>query len=118
MNERWLAGYRAPAVSAYPPSPQDSAVQDSLCPTDVVGADPAMVHGVGQLWSIEAAGLDPARLSGSVGVDALTGLFGEIVRTLGLQPVTETSWHVFPGPHEGVTGLLGLSESHLSLIHI
>ncbi|MEM9801394.1 MAG: S-adenosylmethionine decarboxylase [Planctomycetota bacterium] len=71
-------------------------------------------HDVGQEWAIDASGLDPARLAGERGLAAVGSLFEDIVGALGLHPVAEPIWHVFPGPHCGLTGLLALSESHLA----
>jgi S-adenosylmethionine decarboxylase len=61
-------------------------------------------------WLIDAHGCDPAALRSQ---DALAALFGRIVSEVGLHPLTDPVWHVFPGPG-GVTGLLLLSESHLA----
>ena len=89
-------------------SPQGKAeaggVSDSL--GDVVA--------VGQLWSVDASGLDPERLQGLAGRERLKALFDELIQSAGLHPVSDPIWHVFPGPHAGVTGIVALSESHLS----
>jgi len=61
-------------------------------------------------WLIDAHGCDPAALRSR---EALASLFGRIVSEVGLHPLCEPVWHVFPGPG-GVTGLLLLSESHLA----
>lgn len=45
--------------------------------------------------------------------DVLAALFDRIVREVGLNPVGEPLWCIFPG-EGGVTGLLLLSESHLA----
>jgi S-adenosylmethionine decarboxylase len=47
-------------------------------------------------------------------VDVLQLLVHEIVDTVGLTPVGEPLWHAFPGPG-GVTGLVLLAESHLTV---
>lgn len=47
-------------------------------------------------------------------VEALRGLFRAIVAEVGLHPLREPVWHVFPDPG-GVTGFLLLSESHLAV---
>jgi S-adenosylmethionine decarboxylase len=65
----------------------------------------------GAEWVIEARGCDPARLRS---VDVLSALFDEIVEAVGLRPVGEPVWHPFPPPG-GVTGLLLLAESHLTV---
>lgn len=78
------------------------------------GPLPADVTAVGQLWSLDVAGLDPRRLEGEGGRRALEGLFRALVERLGLRPVAAPVWHVFPAPHRGVTGMVALSESHLA----
>jgi S-adenosylmethionine decarboxylase len=69
---------------------------------------------VGQSWSLDVGGVPAASLAGERGLAALQGLFAALVDELGLHPVDEPVWHVFPGPHAGVTGIIALSESHLS----
>ncbi|MEJ7605179.1 MAG: S-adenosylmethionine decarboxylase [Bryobacteraceae bacterium] len=61
-------------------------------------------------WMVEAHGCDPSALKD---LPLLAGLFREIIRDLGLHPVTEPAWHSFPGAG-GVTGMTMLSESHLT----
>lgn len=75
---------------------------------------PAERVSVGQAWSVEASGLDPERLSGERGRRALGALFDDLIEALDLHPVAAPVWHVFPGPHAGVTGIVALSESHLA----
>lgn len=65
----------------------------------------------GTEWIVEAYGCDPARLGD---VSALQMLFATMVRELSLHPVAEGVWHRFPGPG-GVTGMLPLAESHLTV---
>ena len=65
----------------------------------------------GREWLVEAHGCDPAALAD---VDALRALFAALVADLGLHPVGEPLWHKFPGPG-GVTGLVLLAESHLTV---
>jgi len=74
-----------------------------------VSAAPAL--GAGAEWIVEARGCDPARLRS---VDVLRELFDRVVRELALHPVAEAQWHEFDGAG-GVTGLLMLSESHLTV---
>ena len=66
---------------------------------------------IGQEWLIDASGCDVAALKD---VQALAGLFEELVVTLHLSVVGSPQWHVFPEPG-GVTGLALLSESHLAI---
>lgn len=66
----------------------------------------------GKEWLVEAFGCDPARLAA---VDALRALFDRAVSELSLRPVQPAVWHAFPGEPGGVTGLLLLAESHLTI---
>lgn len=61
-------------------------------------------------WVVEAWGCDPRRLRSS---EALAALFERAVVELGLKVVAQPLWHVFPEPG-GITGMLLLSESHLT----
>ncbi len=67
----------------------------------------------GAEWIVDASGCDPRRLAGRGGRDALAGLFDALIAHLGLRALHAARWHVFPGTG-GVTGLVGLSESHLA----
>lgn len=62
-------------------------------------------------WIVEAFGCDAGRLRSRA---ALEALFARAVAELDLKPVQPAQWHVFPEPG-GVTGLLLLSESHLTI---
>ena len=64
---------------------------------------------VGTEWLVEAANCNPERLRDE---SILRELFAGIVSDLDLKPVGEV-WHKFPG-EGGVTGLIALSESHLT----
>lgn len=64
----------------------------------------------GSEWVVDAYGCRPDALR-SLGT--LQGLFDRIVTDLGLHPVAEPVWRVFPGGG-GVSGMLLLSESHLT----
>jgi len=61
-------------------------------------------------WLVDAHGCAPLALRSR---ETLARLFERIVAELGLRPAGEAVWHVFPG-EGGVTGLLLLSESHLT----
>ncbi len=61
-------------------------------------------------WLIEARGCDARVLAN---LDALRGLFAELIAQLDLHPVADTAWHQFPGAG-GITGLCLLAESHLA----
>ncbi len=65
---------------------------------------------LGTEWIVDAHGCDPALLRSSV---ALVRLFARVVEEMDLHPTNEAVWHVFPGPG-GITGVLLLSESHLT----
>ena len=65
----------------------------------------------GSEWVVEAYGCDPGRLGD---VHALKRLFDALVQELALNPVGEALWHRFPMPG-GVTGMLMLAESHLTV---
>ena len=65
---------------------------------------------LGTEWIVDAHGCDPSALRSCV---TLGRLFARIVDELGLHPVCDPVWHVFPD-QGGVTGVLLLSESHLS----
>ena len=64
---------------------------------------------VGTEWLVEAANCNHERLRDE---SILRDLFASVVRDLCLKPVGEV-WHKFPG-EGGVTGLIALSESHLT----
>jgi S-adenosylmethionine decarboxylase len=66
--------------------------------------------GLGREDFIDARGCDPAALASR---DVLARLFDEVVADLHLH-VLDERWHTFPGAG-GVTGLLLLSESHLTV---
>ncbi|HEX2188879.1 MAG TPA: S-adenosylmethionine decarboxylase [Longimicrobiaceae bacterium] len=70
--------------------------------------DAGPVHG--REWLVEAHGCDPAALAD---LATLRALFARMVEELGLHPVAEPVWHVFPGPG-GITGICALAESHLA----
>lgn len=61
-------------------------------------------------WIVDAHGCDPAALKS---LQAMQDLFARIVTELGLQPVAEPIWHQFPDAG-GITGVIALSESHLT----
>lgn len=64
----------------------------------------------GQEWVIDAEGCDPASLRD---LARLQRLLTTVVEQLGLHLAAPPLWHQFPEP-AGVTGLLLLSESHLT----
>ena len=64
----------------------------------------------GTEWVVDAHGCDPSALRSP---DVLQALFDRIVREVGLQAAAPALWKVFPG-EGGITGLLLLTESHLT----
>lgn len=64
----------------------------------------------GQEWVIEAHGCAPGLLRSLPTIEAL---FARAIAELSLHPVAPAVWHVFPPPG-GVSGLVLLSESHLT----
>lgn len=71
---------------------------------------PRPAVGLGRECFIEAYGCDPERLRSQ---ETLARVFDRVVADLGLQPLGHL-WHQFPEPG-GITGLLMLSESHLTV---
>lgn len=65
---------------------------------------------LGTEWIVDAHGCDPSLLRAP---GALVRLFAQIVEEMNLRPTSEAVWHVFPG-EGGITGVLLLSESHLT----
>jgi S-adenosylmethionine decarboxylase len=62
-------------------------------------------------WVVEAGGCDAALLASQ---QALELLFSDMVAALDLHPVAPPVWQRFPGAG-GITGMLLLSESHLTV---
>lgn len=67
--------------------------------------------GRGDEWIVEAFGCEAGRLADR---ELLVALLDRMVREIGLRPIGEGQWHVFPPPG-GVTGMLLLAESHLTV---
>ena len=65
----------------------------------------------GDEWVVEAFGCDAGRLADRA---ALAALLDRMVTELALRPIGAGQWHVFPPP-SGVTGMLLLAESHLTV---
>jgi S-adenosylmethionine decarboxylase len=72
-------------------------------------ADSHLVRG--DEWVVEAYGCDAGRLADHA---TLAGLLDRMVHELALRPVGAGQWHVFPPP-SGITGMLLLAESHLTV---
>jgi len=67
--------------------------------------------GRGDEWIVEAFGWDAERLADRA---ALAALLDTIEHDLALRPIGAGQWHVFPPPG-GITGMLLLAESHLTV---
>jgi S-adenosylmethionine decarboxylase len=65
----------------------------------------------GTEWVIDARGCVAVALQSPA---LLKALFDAICADLELRPLAPAIWHVFPG-HGGITGLVLLSESHLTI---
>ncbi len=65
---------------------------------------------VGTEWLIDAQGCDAEKLRS---VEALSALLQQVIADLRLNVVGAPHWHQFPGAG-GVTGMILLSESHLT----
>ena len=65
----------------------------------------------GDEWIVEAFGCDAERLADRA---VLAALLDRMVNELALRPIGVGQWHVFPPP-SGVTGMLLLAESHLTV---
>ena len=70
----------------------------------------------GHEWIVEAYGCHPERLVDSA---VLHALFAQLIAELVLHPVGAPLWHQFPAPSPeavgGITGMVMLSESHLTI---
>jgi len=64
---------------------------------------------VGTEWLVEATGCDPTHLRDE---SLLRGLFERVTGDLGLKAISDV-WHTFAG-EGGVTGMVALTESHLT----
>ena len=64
---------------------------------------------VGTEWLIEAAGCSAEKLRDEA---ALRAIFSRVIADLGLKSI-DSIWHKFPG-EGGVTGIVALTESHLT----
>ena len=65
----------------------------------------------GDAWLVAACGCDAERLADRA---SLAGLLDRVVNELALRPIGAGQWHVFPPPG-GITGMLLLAESHLTV---
>lgn len=70
-----------------------------------------MTEPSGHEWIVEAHGCDPVRLADP---SSLRTLFEAMIGELSLHAVGEALWHKFPAPG-GITGMVMLSESHLTI---
>ncbi len=75
-----------------------------------MSSSPPLPLGAGHEWLVDAFGCSPAALRDREG---LQRVFARVVEELGLHPLAPAHFHVFPEPG-GITGMLMLSESHLT----
>ena len=75
--------------------------------------DPALATApaTGTEYVIDAQGCDDQALQS---LPRLQRLFTEVLADLAMRPLAPPVWHVFPG-HGGVTGMVLLAESHLTM---
>jgi S-adenosylmethionine decarboxylase len=66
--------------------------------------------GTGVEWLVDAFGCEPSALRSR---DALESVFARAIRDLSLHRAAPAVWHTFDG-EAGITGLLLLTESHLT----
>jgi len=62
-------------------------------------------------WVVDAHGCDPVLIADLASMESL---FAAVIEDLRLTPVAKPAWHVFPPPG-GITGLVLLAESHLTV---
>lgn len=67
---------------------------------------------LGRETIVDAFGCDAASLQSSA---LLHALIDDVIRDLVLKPAQPALWHVFPPPGAGITGLVLLMESHLTV---
>lgn len=79
--------------------------RDAACPSGLEPFPSGLEH------VVDAYGCNEAALRSKA---TLERLLSQIIEDLGLRVVGEWAWHTFPGP-AGLTGLVMLSESHLSV---
>jgi S-adenosylmethionine decarboxylase len=120
----WLRrhGYLLATVAVKPGGPlaarADQAVAGAV-PSDPVwqpsahtrAADAPAESQTGVEFVVDARGATRDALQS---VSRLQTLFAEVLADLDLHPLAPPVWHVFPG-HGGVTGMVLLSESHLTI---
>src|SRR5688572_32911367 len=70
-----------------------------------------MIEAAGLEYLVDAYRCDPAALRSRV---VLAQVIVRLVEDLGLTPVAQPLWHVFPEPG-GITGLCLLTESHITI---
>ena len=104
-----------PEAADRPPGDRESGLRDrSLGPSwrlrDVEPVSPETVR-AGTEYVVDARGCDREMLQSP---SCLQRLFAEVRDDLGLRPLAPPVWHVFPG-QGGVTGMVLLSESHLTI---
>lgn len=67
----------------------------------------------GREWIVDAYDCPANRIAGETGREALTSLFANVIRSVGLHPVGQAVWQLM-SPAGAVTGMVALVESHLT----
>ena len=67
----------------------------------------------GREWIVDAYDCPVNRIAGETGREALTSLFANVIRSVGLHPVGQAVWQLM-SPAGAVTGMVALVESHLT----
>lgn len=103
----------APAQLLEPPpagTAGGSAVREPIPFAGVPSREMSAEFHAGAITIVDALDCDPSALRS---IEALAGVFDELVRDLALHPLHAPVWERFPGPG-GVTGFVLLRESHLA----
>lgn len=70
-----------------------------------------MLTDAGREWIVDATGASPEALRD---LELLQGAVALLISEMRLSPIGAPQWHVFPG-EAGVTGMVMLSESHVTV---
>jgi len=75
------------------------------------GNFPVVLTEAGREWVVDATGSPPEALRDLRRVQGIVAL---VISEMRLSPIGEPQWHAFPG-EAGVTGMVMLSESHITV---
>lgn len=70
-----------------------------------------MLTEAGREWVVDATGAPPEALRD---LERIKGVVALVISEMRLSPIGTPQWHVFPG-EAGVTGMVMLSESHITV---